>query len=75
MGGAASGLAGAAGIEKTSDKARLSRELSDKILTLFFKNADFKDLLSLSSISACPRYVFTTAEALTSLFQKIKVYP
>ena len=75
MGGAASGLAGAAGIEKTSDKARLSRELSDKILTLFFKNADFKDLLSLSSITACPQYVFTTAEALTSLFQKIKVYP
>jgi len=62
-------------IEKTSDKARLSRELSDKILTLFFRNADFKDLLSLSSISACPRYVFTTADALTTLFQKIKVYP
>lgn len=58
-----------------SDRARTAKDLADKILTLLFSEADFKDLLSLSSISQCPRYVFTTASALQQLFQSIQVYP
>lgn len=61
--------------DTASERARVTKELSDKILTLFFSKADFRDILSLSSISACPKYVFTTAEALSSLFQSIQVYP
>lgn len=61
--------------DKSSERARVTKELSDKILTLFFSKADFRDILSLSSITACPKYVFTTAEALGSLFQSIQVYP
>lgn len=61
--------------ESYAEQAKKARELPDHILTVFFENADFKDLLSLSSIAACPRYVFTTAEALDTLFQKIQIYP
>jgi len=57
------------------DKARISKELADRILTVFFSKADFRDILTLSSISQCPRYVFTTADALQSLFQSLEVYP
>jgi hypothetical protein len=52
-----------------------ARVLADKILDVFFKNADFKDLLNLSSIQGCPAYVFTTAEALKGMFQTLKVEP
>lgn len=58
-----------------SDRARIAKDLADKILTILFSEADFKDLLTLSSISQCPRYVFTTASALQQLFQSIQVYP
>jgi hypothetical protein len=61
--------------ESYAERAKKARELPDHILTVFFEKADFKDLLSLSSIAACPRYVFTTAEALDTLFQKIQIYP
>lgn len=61
--------------ESYAEKAKRARELPDNILTVFFEKADFKDLLSLSSITSCPRYVFTTAEALDTLFQKIQIYP
>jgi hypothetical protein len=58
-----------------SERARLAKDLSDKILTAFFSKADFKDILSLSSVSQCPKYVFTTAEALQTLFKKIQIDP
>jgi hypothetical protein len=61
--------------ESYAERAKKARELPDHILTVFFEKADFKDLLSLSSIASCPRYVFTTAEALDTLFQKIQIYP
>jgi hypothetical protein len=55
--------------------ADTSRKLADEILKIFFTRADFKDLLSLASLSSCSTYVFTTAEALNTLFQTLKVYP
>ena len=58
-----------------ADKARLSKELADRILHILFSKADFLDILTLSSINQCPRYVFTTAEALQTLFQRIQIYP
>ena len=45
------------------ERGNLSKELANHILTLLFSKADFQDILSLSSISECPRYDFTTAEA------------
>ena len=57
------------------ERGNLSKELANHILTLLFSKADFQDILSLSSISECPRYVFTTADALQTLFQSIQVYP
>lgn len=56
-------------------RAKAARKLSDDILTVFFNTADFRDILELSSLSACPKYVFTTAEALQTLFDKISVSP
>jgi len=61
--------------KKFVDKARVSKELADRILTVFFSKADFRDILTLSSIGQCPRYVFTTADALQTLFQSLQVYP
>jgi hypothetical protein len=58
-----------------ADKARISKELADRILHLLFQRADFHDILSLSSLNQCPRYVFTTAQALQTLFQSIQIYP
>lgn len=56
-------------------KGEVSKKLADDILRVFFENADVHDILNLSSMSQCPRYVFTTAEALQSLFQSIQIYP
>lgn len=78
MGGSSSKAAPLQGILKGidySNKAALSKGLSDTILTLLFREADFKDLLTLSSIGQCPKYVFTTAQALQQLFHTIQVYP
>lgn len=58
-----------------SERARLAKTLPDTILTFLFQQADFKDLLTLSSIGQCPRYIFTTAAALQQLFHSIQVYP
>lgn len=57
------------------ERAELSKKLADDILRIFFEYADVRDILNLSSMSQCPRYVFTTAEALQSLFQSIQIYP
>jgi len=56
-------------------RAQLARDLPHKILTLMFSTADFKDLLTLSNIDNCPRYIFTSAQSLESLFTKVKVRP
>jgi hypothetical protein len=74
MGGGSSSLYLGQG-DSYAERAKKAKELPDSILTVFFEKADFKDLLSLSSIASCPRYVFTTAEALDTLFQKIQIYP
>ena len=58
-----------------SKRAALSKELANKILTIYFERADFKDVLDITSISACPRYVFTTAKALDHLLQSIQIDP
>lgn len=78
MGGSSSKTAPLQGILKGidySNNAALAKGLSDTILTLLFREADFKDLLTLSSIGQCPKYVFTTAQALQQLFHTIQVYP
>jgi hypothetical protein len=61
--------------EPYSQRAAKAKELSDKILTLFFKNANLLKLLKLHNISECPNYVFTTAAAVQSQFQTLKIYP
>jgi len=57
------------------EEARKVQELPNKILHILFSQTDFKDILALSSIDACPTYVFTTATALESLFQKLEIAP
>ena len=75
MGSSSSKSQGAQKLTALSDKAQLARKLSDDILNLFFSRADVQDILTLSSISACPRYIFTTAEALSTMFQSIQIEP
>jgi hypothetical protein len=57
------------------EKARKVQELPNKILHILFSQTDFKDILALSSLEACPTYVFTTATALDSMFQKLQIQP
>ena len=71
MGAAGSTLKG----EEYSKRADASKQLADKLLTLFFSKTDFRDLMSLSSLTGCSSYVFTTSEALQKLFTTIQVYP
>jgi hypothetical protein len=58
-----------------SKRAALSKELANKILTIYFERADFTDVLEISSIASCPRYVFTTAKALGHMLQTIQIDP
>ena len=58
----------------TDESTRVS-EIPKKILTLMFKHADFTDLLTLSNIEACPQYVFTSAQSLGNLFERIQIRP
>jgi hypothetical protein len=58
-----------------AEKARKTQELPNRILHLLFSQTDFKDILALSSVDACPTYVFTTAAALQTLFQKLEIQP
>ena len=55
--------------------AAVAKQLPDEILRLMFASADFKDLLELSSISGCSKYVFTTAKSLSALFTTLNVEP
>ncbi len=61
--------------EAYAEKARKVQELPNKILHILFSQTDFKDILSLSSLEACPTYVFTTANALEAMFQKLQIQP
>lgn len=56
-------------------RAKGTKELANQILQLLFERTDIKDLLNLTSLEQCPRYVFTTASALSSLFFRLQVYP
>lgn len=58
-----------------SQQVAASRQLADQILTIFFQRADFLDLLNLSTLERCPTYIFTTAKALMSTFQKLQIQP
>ena len=62
-------------IDNFSKRAAISKELANHILNIYFERADFNDVLSITSISSCPRYVFTTAKALGELFQTIQIDP
>jgi len=57
------------------DESTKASEIPKKILTLMFKHADFTDLLTLSNIEACPQYVFTSAQSLGNLFERIQIRP
>jgi hypothetical protein len=75
MGGGQSTMAGTAVAEGYSKRATLAKKLSDDILTQFFTNANLKRLLNLHSLNECSKFVFTTAEELKTVFQKLKVQP
>ena len=55
--------------------AKTSAELSKTILTAFFTTADLKDLLTLTKIGDCNKYVWLTAGVLNSTFSTMKVEP
>lgn len=63
------------GLEKEILAAKTSSQLSEKILTAFFKTTDFNDLLSLTKIGDCNKYIWLTAGALKNIFDKTKVEP
>ena len=69
------GTSSASGGQGYSQRAQLAKELPDHILSFFFSNADLVDLINLSSLEACSRYIFTTSQSLDSLFQRLQVYP
>jgi hypothetical protein len=60
------------GYIKTS---RSSAELSDKILTALFSVTDYTDLLALTKVDDCSRYVWVTAQAFDTLFERLQVQP
>jgi hypothetical protein len=62
-------------LEEYARKAKNASELSDKLLQGFFTQLDFQDLLSLSNLSSCSKYVFIGAQALDTIFTKIQVEP
>jgi hypothetical protein len=62
-------------VEVYAAKAKSAAELSNLLLTSFFTQVDFHDLLSLSSISACSNYVFLTSQTLSHIFDKIQIEP
>jgi len=72
MGGAASRPTNG---EAYSKQAATAKVLPDKILTLFFSNANLMKLLKLHNIGECSRFVFTTSSELATLFQKLQIYP
>jgi len=69
MGGSAAVAAG------YSKRATLAKKFSDDILTLFFTNANLKRLLNLHNLNECSKFVFTTAEELQVVFQRLKIQP
>jgi hypothetical protein len=72
MGGSSSSLSGGESYSLTAEKGK---KLSDDILHLFFSNANLLKLLKLHNIAECPRFVFTTSDALATQFQRLQVYP
>ena len=72
MGGSSSTLSGGESYTLTAEKGK---KLSDDILHLFFSNANLLKLLKLHNIAECPRFVFTTSDALATQFQKLQIYP
>ena len=72
MGGSSSSLSGGESYTLTAEKGK---KLSDDILHLFFSNANVLKLLKLHNIAECPRFVFTTSDALATQFQKLQIYP
>lgn len=54
---------------------RKQADLSDQIGLHLANNISFNDLLNLSNLGACSSYVFATAEAVSTLFQKLQVEP
>jgi len=72
MGGWSSSLSGGDSYTLTAEKGK---KLSDDILHLFFSNANLLKLLKLHNIAECPRFVFTTSDALATQFQKLQIYP
>lgn len=72
MGGAQSTLGGS---EAYSQRAAAAKKFADTLLTLFFTSANLKRLLNLHKMDECSKFVFTTADALQSQFQKIQITP
>jgi hypothetical protein len=62
-------------LERYIRTAKTSAELSDKILTALFSVTDYTDLLSLTKVDDCSRYVWVTAQAFDTLFERLQVQP
>ena len=62
-------------LERYIRTAKTSAELSDKILTALFSVTDYTDLLSLTKVDDCNRYVWVTAQAFDTLFERLQVQP
>ena len=77
MGGSSSRISSGtlASPQTYAQASAVAKQLPDEILRLMFASAEFKDLLDLSSISGCSRYVFTTAKSLSTLFSSLSVEP
>ena len=62
-------------LEKYISTARSSKDLSDKILTALFSVTDYTDLLALTKVEDCSRYVWVTAQAFDTMFARLQVQP
>lgn len=62
-------------LEQYISTARSSAELSDKILTALFSVTDYTDLLALTKVDDCSKYVWVTAQAFDTLFERLQIQP
>lgn len=72
MGGSGSKLSAQ---DQLVDKSNKLRALPDNILNMMFSTIKMRDILELSSVDKCQRYVFLTKEALEKAFYQLDVEP
>ncbi len=55
--------------------AKKQSDLFDQITNVLAKNTSFQDMLMLHNLGQCGSYVFATAQAVSTVFQKLQVEP